>query len=506
MIPVLRGREWNKQRALSLPPGTPIKIVEHDEGEWRDALNEGVRQAETELVVLSAPDVWFQHGAVELLADLCWDVDVTWPTLVLCDKAGRPVAEGAAAQFCPNRLTRENYLNPVFCVRRDTFLKVGGVMSGLWDLQVRIMQAGGRFKWVPEAKCARDEQWHDYSPTPTPVDVKATFYHQATPGTAYWRCQLPARFLPGQAVFNQPFVYEQDDHAELANHAGAAVFQYAGDDGHHWLTRTMRQRNIRVLIEVDDDYTSWAKSVMRRAGWYRTVKDTPPGRYSVEQHRATVEQADGVIVTTERLAKIYRPLNPNVFVCPNQVDPADWPALEKPDDGIFRIGWFASASHGMDLDLVERAFTWAARQPDVEVNLIGIGRHPSGKPMYNSFPYKHFSWSNDLGVYKRFLLNLDVGVAPVVGNPWALCRSDVKALEYAMAGAMPIVSDREPYAHCEMPGMFRCHDAKSFLLAVQWAVANKDEVRALALEARDYVLAERTVEANIHRWAEAVAP
>ncbi len=200
---------------------------------------------------------------------------------------------------------------------------------------------------------------------------------------------------------------------------------------------------------------------------------------------------------------MYRPLNPNVYVAPNQVDPADWPEPEKPDDGVFRIGWFASASHRDDERLIVRAMEWASKQPDVEIVLIGLGV-TGGRPWYK-FPFKHRVWSNDLSVYKKFLTELDVGLAPVVPTPWAVCRSDLKALEYAMAGALPIVSDVPPYEGCEIPGIIHCPDAKAFLRAVQWAVANKDEVRQLAREARDYVSAERSVEANIDRWREAIA-
>lgn len=483
-----------------------MKIAEYDEGEWADAMNDAVKACETEFVILSAPDAWFEQEppATEFLADLAWDCDVTWgPLLVFRD--GQPLGKACETAFCPNRLTRENYMNSVFCVRRDKFLEVGGVTSGLWDLQVRIMKAGGRFKFVPEALCARDEEWADPSPEPEPVDVKASFYHQATPGTTYWRCQLPARWLPGQAIFNHPYA-EPDEHGlpKFVNHAGTAVFQYAGDLFHHQITRQLQDQGYRVLIEVDDDYTNWFKEVMPRAGWKRTIAEAAPNGFSVEQHRFTVEIADGVIVTTERLANRYRKLNPNVFVCPNQIDPVDWPEVKKPDDGIFRIGWFASGSHREDGQIIRRALEWASRQPNVEVNLIGIGVGPDGRPWY-PFDFKYRPWSNDLSVYRRFLLDLDVGLAPVVGSPWAQGRSDLKALEYAMAGAVPFVSDVDPYKGCEVPGIMHCPTPKAFLSAVQWAVANQHEIKDLAREARAYVLDERTVEANIDKWEAAVA-
>jgi hypothetical protein len=41
--------------------------------------------------------------------------------------------------------------------------------------------------------------------------------------------------------------------------------------------------------------------------------------------------------------------------------------------------------------------------------------------------------------------------------------------------------------------------------AIKWALKNRDEVSALAQQAREYVLAERTFKTEIERWREAVA-
>jgi hypothetical protein len=173
--------------------------------------------------------------------------------------------------------------------------------------------------------------------------------------------------------------------------------------------------------------------------------------------------------------------------------------LEKPDDGVFRVGWFASGSHRGDGELIVQAMDWASRQKDVEVVLIGLGVS-HGKPWYK-FPYKHCAWSSDLGVYKRFLLDLDVGLAPVVGTPWAQSRSDLKALEYGMGGAYPMVSDQPPYATVDVP---KAKTAKEFLRHVQWMVQNRDEARNLAKEWRAHILEKRTVEGNISDWRKAI--
>jgi hypothetical protein len=82
-----------------------------------------------------------------------------------------------------------------------------------------------------------------------------------------------------------------------------------------------------------------------------------------------------------------------------------------------------------------------------------------------------------------------------------MCRSDLKALEYGMAGAYPIVSDVPPYDTVDVP---KAKTAKDFLREVQWMVRNQDEARSLARGWRQHVLENRTVKGNIDRWRTAI--
>lgn len=499
VIPVERGSEWDRDRATRLAHGTRYLICEHDPGEFAQALNDGVKAAQTPLVILSGQHSWFEldPDACDFYTDLCWNADVTYGKLVLWQE-GEPRYIVEPGHFCSHRLSRENYLPPVACVRRDKFLEAGGLTSGFWDLWSRMDEGGARFKYVPEAISARDTMYDDPSPPPEPHEILATFYHQATPGTTYWRCLLPARELPGQAIFSGPARLEgKDGKMVLPQHAGTAVFQFTGSDEAHLLIKHMQKEGIRVLVEIDDNYTHWFPNQMRPAGWGRRIGDAP---FTVEQHLETVKIADGVICAGEHLGKQYRPYNKHVYVCPNQIDPQDWDEPAKPDDGVFRIGWFASGSHGGDETLIRRGLEWASKQPDVEVTLVGLGARPNGKPIFD-FRYRHVPWSNDFGVYRKFISEFDVGLAPVIGTPWAVCRSDLKALEYGMAGALPVVSDLPPYESVDVP---KAKTAKDFLREIQSLVGDREGTRKRAREWRDHVLQHRTVKAQIGLWREAV--
>jgi len=101
---------------------------------------------------------------------------------------------------------------------------------------------------------------------------------------------------------------------------------------------SMQADGNKFLVEVDDNYLDESDMLSRtRAGWGLKISEKSP--HSVQGHRWIVKNADGVIVTTNTLRDIYSKVNPNVHVCPNSIDLADWPEYEKLDDGVFRIGW-----------------------------------------------------------------------------------------------------------------------------------------------------------------------
>ena len=333
----------------------------------------------------------------------------------------------------------------------------------------------------------------------------ATWWRQKTEGSAYVRCALPARHTQGQVLrLKHTDLAEDGDKVIMPRQRGAAIWQFPGDATRGTLMANLQELGIPVFMEVDDNYLEPSPKipgVREKSPWNKRIADGYPAAYSNEAHGRIARWVDGIIVATELLAKRYRKVNPNVFVCPNQVEPADWPELEKADDGILRIGWAGSTSHRWDAQLAKRALEWASKQDGVEVVMIGF------RAAGFDFEHTYVPWSDGLEGYRRNLMQLDVGLAPIVENVWSVGKSDLKALEYAMAGAMPIVSRAEPYRgwwEHEMPALSAANP-KEFLRQVQWAVANRDEVKRIAYEARLHVLHHRTIDKNAWRWEEAIA-
>jgi hypothetical protein len=329
----------------------------------------------------------------------------------------------------------------------------------------------------------------------------ATFYHQGTAATRYWRITLPAKYLPGKVLAANDVLVRHNTKTQKLTfpqlHGDVAVEQFPGDNGSALFAMAMEAKGKRFFVEVDDNYIDYGDELwMKRASWGEKIRGD--SQTSVQGHRWIVEHSYGVIVTTRALEAEYTKLNDNVHVCRNSIHPGDWPKPE-PRDETFRIGWYASNSHDRDSVMVARALSWASRQPNVEI--VNIGHDPGW-----SFTRRQVEWANDLFRPRRELCRLDVGVAPLVGAPLAKYRSDLKALEYAMGGAMPFLQRAEPYWEWEDKEFARMSTTPDdWMRQIKWAVANRDEVRARAQQARKYVLEHRTFRTEIERWRKAIA-
>jgi glycosyltransferase involved in cell wall biosynthesis len=511
------NRKWLREAVTSVPADVPVVVAEND-GDLAGSLNEAYRNATTEFVFRLDADDIMVPGALDWMLGPAWNADVVYPALVLVNEDQSEVGgEHPADPFCGNRMLDMNYVSGVALHRRESVLRAGGFreMAELedWDLYVRMHRLGMRFKPCPEAKVFYRQ--HDGSRNKATrvspelrerrrreiagpkQDVAATFYSQQTPATTYLRCQLPARYLPGVVYPRFAFADNGED-VEFYEHRGpTAVFQFAASKAAALVALTMQRQGIRVLVEADDNYlVNPGKHWLDHAGWSMRIGDKP---FSRDGHRAIVEQADGVIVTTRHLASQYRKVNPNVFVCPNTVDPVDWPDPVKPDDGVLRIVWAASPSHRDDIPLVTSAFEWASRQKDVEVYAAGLD--PGWR-----FPHGRVPWADDLDIYRNNFKYFDIGVAPIVGQPFALGRSDIKATEYAMGLCAPVVSDVTCYEDwTDGSNCLKVRDAAGFKKTIRRLVQNRDEARQLAVAARAFALEQRTTESQIGKWREAVA-
>lgn len=295
-------------------------------------------------------------------------------------------------------------------------------------------------------------------------------------------------------------VAEEDGEIVFPRQQGAAIWSFSGNTTRAMLMAEMQEAGFPVFMEADDNYL--CDPPFNIGGWHRNFKTALPcDGHSYEGFWRIMKFCDGAIVSTPFLADIYSRFNSNIHVCPNCVDPDDWP--ENPphqQDGVLRIGWAASDSHAFDAPTISRALDWASRQPNVRVVVFGIKPHLTGF----QFPHDYIGWVDSLEEFREKMSAIDLMLCPLKASFWADGKSDVKALEAAMGGAASVVSRVEAYK----PWFDRTHTAstpKEFLKVVKHLVRNPAEVYELMCGARKYVLEDRTIPGNIHKWEEAIA-
>ena len=517
IIPIHRSegrRDWLDQTIASFArhaPGARYLVAEND-GDVTGAMNDALEHVETEFVLPFGADDLALPDYVQMLRVRCETADAAYPSMRLVNDDLEFLGYLHAEPFCRHRLDRMNFISGASMIRTASVRELGGwrdVQMEDWDLWRRMAKRGMRLRPAPEAcmvyrRHAGGRNRFDREVLDRildgdePEQVQATFYCQATEATTYWRCQVPARRLPAIVRMGLAGDTDENGHATFPEHEGTAVWQFpASKDRAQAITLMRHAVGIRTLVETDDNYLDTSDAlVRRRAGWGLQIGGD--SAHSVQGHAYCVREADGVIVTTDHLADRYRQVNPNVYVCPNAIDPGDWPQVpEKPDDGVLRIGWFASLSHDRDEHLVRRALSWASRQKDVQVLVMGV------EPPWR-FQHGRIPWTDDLLQYFRAMQVLDIGVCPVDRSAWADCRSDLKALEYGMAGALPVVSSSPPYKRLEGTAAPRCSTGREWERTIRHLVTHRDEVKQLAGEFREYVLAERTIDARVKDWEEAI--
>lgn len=331
----------------------------------------------------------------------------------------------------------------------------------------------------------------------------ATWWVQATPGTTYWRCTIPARHLKGQALHLTEDDLLLDEHGEpfMPRHKGAGIWQFPGNATRALIMAHQQEMGTKVLVEVDDNYlmppphitflnSPWKRKASRGGG---------PDDHSFEAHRVISKWADGVIVSTEPLADAYERVNPNVYICPNSVDLRDWSEPSWIDDGKVRVGYAGSDSHLWDVALVERALSYAAHHESGEVWKLGV-RHVDWK-----FPHQVMPWTDALPEYRRNLKVLDVGLCPLKRSPWHDCKSDIKACEYTMAGALPIVQSDTPVYKDWLEVVPSAATEKEWLKRVKEVLAlSTEDRRKLWRDAYDFLTQNKLIEQHIHKWQEAI--
>lgn len=294
---------------------------------------------------------------------------------------------------------------------------------------------------------------------------RATFYAITGNSDYSWRVISPARAVGaktclisevgGYYAVTQPntdtefrWTQGEDNFTEYPDHEGTAVW-IRPDIPRAVHAKAMRRLGIRTIAETDDNYLADRKHniYMRENGF---------GPKERLEHMKAMASMDAMVFSTPWLRDFYhRELGkefgkgrlPEMFVCGNHVFQEDWPEVLE-YDGPVRVGWMGSPSHVWDLNLAWPALLYA-KQNGASTVMIGYHpaegeiTHPKAKAnakQWEKVGYDYIPWVK-LDGSTRMSLPMDIGLCPLLANEFTLGKSDIKAIEYVIAGAAPIVQN-----------------------------------------------------------------
>lgn len=336
---------------------------------------------------------------------------------------------------------------------------------------------------------------------------------QLTGGSWFWRigspfAELKRRGYPVAWGFNDdPRASEVIDRADVV--VMHRLAWAPGDEDKALAWRDLLHRGGKCLIyEFDDDLVSPA--ILDRI---RDADEEDKSAAQLEQEREArifaLRLADGVTCSTEALADVARRYtDATVEVVPNAIDLGFWSgALAESKRVVDRpaIGW--AGGNRPDSDAETAAEAWrriAGCYP--HVNFVVAG-HPL-RALIESVPVErlHFFARLPIAEYPKVYANIDIGCAVLEPNDFNRCKSPIKALEYAAAGAAVVAS---PTVYGDLLEHSRdgyvCETADEWEAALVSLIEHPEYRNVMADRLGQKVEREHSLAGNAHRWPEAWA-
>lgn len=330
-------------------------------------------------------------------------------------------------------------------------------------------------------------------------------------GCALWRCLNPITELQRQGYKGIEWGAKDDDRLALIFHQYDAVVlprlhwpAEEEEQAARWFF-TLRMAGLKIIYELDDDLISdyFVNRII--------FKDGVSQEFAVGKRNSilrTIRKCDGVTVSSQRLATLLRAhdINLPIYVVPNYID-VNWfrQVMKKGERQVhgLTIGWAGGARP--DADVAEMAEAWlriSRRFPNVK--FVVQGHH--ARIIYDTVPNNRIiplDWM-PIQTYPLGMMNIDIGCCPLSDNPFNRCKTPIKAMEFALAGAA-VVASPVLYSQIIEDGKngFIARTADEWENALARLVVNYEERRRMHRNLLATVKKNHSLERNAWRWMDA---
>lgn len=315
---------------------------------------------------------------------------------------------------------------------------------------------------------------------PQPEDAGDYYYRTHAPGLAMAR-------EDGVYVVNLTNVHRHKD--EIMKKADVLVLKNICDADILPIVKERKQQKRLTVYELADDICA----VPHWNPVHFFYKDPE----NILLFKRLAGYCDAMQFSVPELQRLYDYLTTRSAVFPNQISDIPPERNYEASKGLV-IGW--GGSHGHLEDMAQIAcplIDWIGSRDNVKLFLM------CSDPIWSLFerlPHKckqRFK-PGSLNEYYGFLNQIDIGLAPLKNTKFNRSRSDVKFLEYAVFGAVPVVQAAVPYVSTVKHGEtgFLFNDTDGMLDTLDRLADDTASLHGVARAARAYVVRDRLQQAH----------
>lgn len=328
------------------------------------------------------------------------------------------------------------------------------------------------------------------------------FYGLGNSPVAYYRAMLPAMALgcDWAGVAKEPpdllwltGLTKQDSALPDPDEYKVIVLQQPNKPGWFDFINERHAKGQKVLFEIDD-YLHGIQKVLSHD--FRQHFD----KSLITRAETMMKMCDGIICSTEFLAKRYRKFGPT-YVCKNGLDLKRYD-LTLPKRGTVNIGWAGATGHK------EAVGPWLQRVADLmymreNTCFVSVGQ------MFALAFQQPFGEERAIGVpfcsieqYPSAMTMFDIALAPAGKGSFFRGKSDLRWLEAGALG-IPIIADPMVYPEIE-DGVTGFHAVNGeTMFARLMRLVDDEELRTgVGASAQEYVRENRSFPRAAEQWAD----
>jgi glycosyltransferase involved in cell wall biosynthesis len=281
--------------------------------------------------------------------------------------------------------------------------------------------------------------------------------------------------------------------------ADVIILQQTSSPDKIYMAYKYAKENQKLLVaELDDGFT---------------IQDDNPAKDKFVENEAEkwLENlcgvADVVTVTTEYLAEAVRKrlrkngVKKDVVVLPNYLDMELWNLpLRKNHTDEIRMLWAGSRTHRNDMKFIAPVIKKICKRYP-QVKFLFTGDYMLN-PLFKGINSEYID-AVEFNYYPAKLnsIRADIGIAPLLNTEFNRCKSNLKSLEYGIAGMASVFSNTV-YEHTVKEGEtgLLAETADEFYHKIAMLIENPELRERIAFGAYNDITSNYNIQDHIHKW------